>query len=69
MEINRRKAMGLLAAAGAGVGAVTAQVSTDSPRTPDQELQIARADRLNDAQRVAMVKLAQTVEPAFRFRP
>ncbi len=68
MSINRRKAMGLLAVAGAGVGAVTAQVSATSPRTADQELQIARQGRLRDAQRVAMVKLPQNVEPAFRFR-
>jgi hypothetical protein len=85
MSINRRKAVGLLAAVGAGSGAVLAQISSVPPqtpdrtppqersplqeRTPDDELQIARAQRLRDAQRIAMVKLPPFTEPAFRFRP
>ena len=81
MNLNRRKAIGLLAVAGAGATAVAAQPPTNSPeapaqgrnpaqeRNPDDELQLARAMRLRDAQRIAMVKLPPFTEPAFRFRP
>jgi hypothetical protein len=77
MRINRRKVIGLVAAAGVGARAVVAQAPTppastprtpSSPRSPDDELQIARRQRLSDAQRVAAVKLPLTTEPAFRFR-
>lgn len=74
MRINRRKALGLAAALGASSPAMLAQVpgaaaQTSSARTPEQELEIARQQRLSDAQRIAAVKLAQSVEPAFQFRP
>lgn len=87
MSLNRRKAIGLLAVAGAGATAVAAQLPINSPgtpaqeqgpaqernpvteRTPDDELQLARAMRLRDAQRIAMVKLPPFTEPAFRFQP
>lgn len=75
MTLNRRKAIGLLAVAGAGTAAVIAQTPTNSPpapgagRSPDDELQLARAGRLRDAQRIASVKLPPFTEPAFLFRP
>jgi hypothetical protein len=65
MRINRRKVMGLLAATAAGTG-VSAQAQ---PQNPDAALQTARQERQFDAQRIATVKLPQTIEPAFRFRP
>ena len=52
-----------------------AQTPTNSPpapgagRSPDDELQLARAGRLRDAQRIASVKLPPFTEPAFLFRP
>lgn len=64
MVINRRKIMSLLAATGVGSRIAIAQ----APANPDAELQAARQNRLRDAQRVAMVKLPLTTEPAFRFR-
>ena len=72
VKISRRKAAGLAAALGAGSSALLKQAAsaqTDASRTSTPELEIARQQRLRDAQRVAAVKLAQTVEPAFRFRP
>ena len=68
MRINRRRALGVLTAAGAGSRMILAQAPATSSRTPDQELEIARSERLRDAQRIATVKLPQNVEPAFRFR-
>lgn len=74
MGVNRRNILGLVAVTGAGYRAVIAQVPPAAARgaapvrSPDDELQIARAQRLRDAQRIAMVNLPQTVEPAFQFR-
>ncbi len=57
--------MGLLAATAAGTGGASGQAQ---PQNPDAALQAARQERQIDAQRIATVKLPQTVEPAFRFR-
>ncbi len=73
MGINRRKALGLVAAGGIGSRIAIAQAPS-RPAAPvtkvdaDAELQAARDGRLRDAQRVAMVKLPPTTEPAFHFR-
>jgi hypothetical protein len=74
MRISRRKALGWAATIGASSPSVLAQVSgpaaqASGARTPDQELEIARQQRQRDAQRIATVKLAQSIEPAFHFRP
>lgn len=74
--LNRRRVMGLIAVAGAAAAQVpalaqvpnAARVPNAASRSADDELQLARQGRLRDAQRVAMVKLPQNVEPAFRFQ-
>lgn len=68
MSVNRRQMLGLAVVTAAGLPAVLAQAPPAAVRSPDDELQIARAQRLRDAQRIAMVNLPQTVEPAFQFR-
>lgn len=72
IKISRREAAGLAAALGVGTGELLAQAAgaqAGASRTPAVELEIARQQRLRDAQRIAAVKLPQAVEPAFRFRP
>lgn len=68
MKLNRRASVRILAAAAASP-TVFAQAPVTPPRTTaDAELQSAR-NELNDyAQRIARVKLPRATEPAFRFR-
>jgi hypothetical protein len=65
MDVNRREVIGILAA-----GATSARVAESQapPRSPDADTQAARLGYQRDAQRIAMVNLPQTTEPAFHFR-
>jgi hypothetical protein len=70
MKVNRRKTLGILAAAAViGPHAAIAQAPPAQPASADALLQSARAGYQGDAQRIAMVKLPQSTEPAFQFRP
>jgi hypothetical protein len=69
MKVNRRKTLGILAAAVTGAHTTVAQAPP--PRAaaePDAALQSAREGYRSDAQRIAALKLPQTTEPAFRFQ-
>jgi len=66
MDVNRREVIGILTAGAAGVTVAEGQQAPSPPA--GDELQAARQRLQFDAQRVAMVKLPQTTEPAFRFR-
>jgi hypothetical protein len=68
MKVNRRKTLGILAAAAAGASATIAQAPPPRPADADSELRTAREGFQNDAQRIAAVKLPQATEPAFQFR-
>lgn len=77
MKMNRRKALGVAAAIGASAPEVltpkaqsqTAPAQTAQAQPADPQLEIARQQRLRDAQRIATVKIPQSLEPAFQFRP
>jgi hypothetical protein len=70
-DFKRREIIGILAA-GAGGAAVArvaeGQAPPAAPRSSDDELQAARQGLRSDAQRIAMVNLPQTTEPAVHFR-
>ena len=68
MAIKRREVIGLLVATAAGSRLANAQAPAAAPQNAEEELQAARLRRQADAQRIAMVMLPQTTEPAFRFR-
>jgi hypothetical protein len=65
MELNRREIIGILSAGAAGASVADGQAP---PPGAGGEIQAARQELQRDAQRVAMVNLPQTTEPAFRFR-
>jgi len=70
MKITRRMSARLLAGAVAGTSGVLAQTTPSQLRTSsDPGLQAARNDLLDNAQRIAQVKLPRSTEPAFKFRP
>ena len=69
MKVNRRKTLGILAVAAAGVRTAPAQAPPNPPADADAGLRSAREVFQNDAQRIAAVKLPQATEPAFQFRP
>jgi len=71
MDVKRREIIGILGAGAAG--AVIASVAEGqappvATRSPDADTQAARLGYQRDAQRIAMVNLPQTTEPAFHFR-
>ena len=68
MKLNRRASVRILAAVAASpVG--LAQAPAPSTRTSaDAELQSARNELQDNAQRIAGVKLPRSTEPAFHFR-
>ena len=66
MGLNRRNMIGILAAGAAGVSVAEGQAPAPPPA--GDEVQAARQSLQRDAQQIAMVKLPQTTEPAFRFR-
>jgi hypothetical protein len=66
VDLNRRNMIGILAAGAAGV--TVAESQAPPPPAPGDEVQAARQSLQRDAQRIAMVKLPPTTEPAFRFR-
>ena len=73
MSPNRRNIIGLL---GAGTAVVTmlrvaegqAQPQSPSAASPDSDVQAAKQSLQRDAQRIAMVNLPPTTEPAVHFR-
>jgi hypothetical protein len=67
MKVNRRKTLGILAAAVAGARTVSPQAPPPQPSDADAALRTARAGFQSDAQRIAMVKLPQATEPSFQF--
>jgi hypothetical protein len=68
MSPNRRNIVGLLGAGAAGVTLIRVAQSQAPPPSPDADVQAARQSLQRDAQRVDMVKLPQTTEPAVHFR-
>jgi hypothetical protein len=67
MKVNRRKTLGILAAAAAGASVAAAQ-APPQPADAGAALRSAREGFQNSAQRIAAVKLPQATEPAFQFR-
>jgi hypothetical protein len=69
MQVNRRRTLGILAAAVTAVRSTTAQAPPPpAAAEPDAQLRSARESNRSDAQRIAMVSLPQSTEPTFQFR-
>jgi hypothetical protein len=66
MDLNRRNIIGILAAGAVSVSVAESQAPP--PPAAGDQVQAARQSLQRDAQQIAMVKLPQTTEPAFRFR-
>jgi hypothetical protein len=64
LDLKRREILGILAV---GVAAA-AVVEGQTPPNADAELQAARQGLQRDAQRIAMVNLPPSTEPAIHFR-
>jgi hypothetical protein len=74
MDVNRREVIGILTAGAASVSVAEAQAPPPAPPNAtlvnaDGDVQAARLGLKRDAQRIAMITLPPTTEPAFRFRP
>ena len=65
MKVNRRTSVRILAGAAAASRVALAQPAAPQPA---KQLETARGDLRDAAQRIARVKLPRTTEPAFRFR-
>jgi hypothetical protein len=68
MGPNRRNILGLLGAGAAGAVIVRVAEGQAPAPSPDPNLQDARQGLQGDAQRIAMVNLPPTTEPAVHFR-
>jgi hypothetical protein len=67
--LKRREVIGILTAGAAGARLAEGQAPAAAAPNSDAGVQAARLSLQRDAQRIAMVKLPSTSEPAFRFRP
>jgi hypothetical protein len=68
MDVNRRNIIGLLVACPVITRVVEAQAPPATSGATDADLQAARQRMQRYAQRIAMVKLPPTTEPAVQFR-
>jgi hypothetical protein len=73
MKPKRRNLVGILMAGAVGAYVVEGQAPPvaspgAAPLNADSDVQAARQSLQRDAQRIAMVKMPQTTEPAFHFR-
>ena len=68
LDPKRREILAILTVGAAATAAATAVVEGQALSNADGELQAARQGLRSDGQRVAMVKLPATTEPAVHFR-